>query len=157
MKTLHQILVDFSKRDVKRYLDQADEYYNQLMEFFEIVEEKPPKLEGARILLLMRGTPRCLYASLFAFRLAQQFHAELYVIHKGVLAPLVIDQAAELQIPISIKREVETLRLDEIKQFVEEHSIDLIVASGGMPLAPRLLSQLSIPIFFTKHPIYSKR
>ena len=76
---------------------------------------------------------------------------------KGIIAPLVLDQAADLQVPISVERQVETLRLDEIQQFVEEHAIDLIVASGGMPLAPRLLIHLSIPIFFTKHPIYSKR
>lgn len=157
MKKLHQILMDLSKRDVQRYLDQADELQQRLMEFFEVVEETPPKLEDAKILLLMRGTPRCLYAAMFALRLAQQFHADLYVVHTGVLAPLVLDQAAELQVPISVDREVETLRLNEIEQFVEEHKIDLIVASGGMPLAPKLLTLLSIPIFFTKHPLYSKR
>jgi len=157
MKPLHQILANLKKRSMQRYLDAADEMKQKLEDFFQVVEETPPKLEGSRILLLMAGTPRCLYAAMYALRLAQLFRADLYVLHKGILAPLVLEQATELHVNILLASKVDTFQLDEIEQIVEENSIDFVVASGRIDIANRLLTRLSIPILFTKHPVYSQR
>jgi len=157
LKKFQQILVDLRKKSMQRYLDEATEMKQRLEEFFHVVEETPPKLEGSRILLLMAGTPRCLFAAMYALRLAQLLKSDLYVLHKGILAPLVLEQATDLQVNILLASKVDTLQLDEIEQIVEDNAIDFIVASGRIDFANRLLNRLSIPILFTKHPVYSQR
>ncbi len=142
---------------MQRYFDEATEMKQSLGEFFHVIEETPPKLEGSRILLLMAGTPRCLYAAMYALRLAQMLKSDLFVLHKEILAPLVLEQATELQVNILLASKVDTILLNEIEQIVEENSIDFIVASSRIAIANRLLTSLSIPLLFTKHPIYSQR
>ena len=116
-----------------------------------MVTDTPPKLEGSRILLLMFGTTRSLYASLYALRLAQKFKADMYILHKGVLAPLVLEEAVELQVSVSFTRKIDIIRVEDIEQIVKEKAIDLIVTPGGIPNAQQLLIHLSVPILFTRH------
>ncbi len=74
-----------------------------------------------------------------------------------VLAPYLIEQVKELQIPILFDQVVDALQLVKIEQLVDDQAIDLIIAAGRLPLVNKLLTQLSLPIFLTKHPVYSKR
>jgi len=154
MKQFHQILVGLRKRSTQRYLDEADEMTMQMEEFFHVVDETPPKLN--QLLMIMSTKSRCLYAGIFALRFAHQFKADLYEIHKGVLAPLILEQAAELQVNIALNHQVDIFQPDEIEKFVEDNDIDLVIISGGLSLAKRLLTSLSVPILVTRHPIYSK-
>ncbi len=151
MKLLHEIINDLKKHSVQRYLNEASELTQKLEEFFLAVTDTPPKLEGSRILLLMFGTPRSLYAALYALRLAQKFKADMYILHKGILAPIVLEEAVELQVNIPFTHTIDIIQLDEIEQIVKEKDIDLIVASGGIPNAQQLLIHLSVPILFTRH------
>jgi len=151
MKRVQKIIFDLKKRSVQRYLNQASEMKRKLEEGFLAVADIPPKLEGSRILLLMVGTPQCLYAALFALHLAHQFKADMYVLHKEILAPLVLEEAAELQVNIPFARTIDIVQLDEIEQIVEENAIALIVVSGSIPNAQRLLTCISAPILFTRH------
>lgn len=156
MKRVQKIILDLKKRSVQQYLTQASEMKRILEEDFLAVADNPPKLEGSRILLLMVGTPRCLYAALFALYLAHQFKADIYVLHKEILAPLVLEEAAELQVNIPFARKIDIDQLDKIEQIVKENAIDLIVVSGRIPNAQRLLTCLSTPILFTKHSLIRK-
>jgi len=99
----------------------------------------------------MVGTPQCLYAALFALNLAHQLKADMYVLHKEVFAPLVLEEATELQVNIPFTRMIDIVQLDEIEQIVKEKAIDLIVVSGSIPNTQRLLTWLSAPILFTRH------
>lgn len=155
MKQFHQILVGLRKRSTQRYLDEAEEMTQQMEEFFHVVDETPPKLN--QLLLIMSAKSRSLYAGIFALRFAHQFKADLFVIHKGILAPLILEQATELKVNIALDHQVDIFRPDEIEKFVEDHDIDLVIISGGLPLAKKLLTSLSVPILATRHPIYSKR
>ncbi|MFQ6125715.1 MAG: hypothetical protein ACE5R6_14095 [Candidatus Heimdallarchaeota archaeon] len=155
MKEFHRILVGLRKRNMQRYLDQADEMTQQLEEFFHVVDETPPKLN--QLLLIMSPKSRCLYAGIFALRLAHQFKADLFIMHKGIHAPLIIEQASDLQVNIALDQQVDIFQPDMIEKFVEDHNIDLVIISGALPFAKKLIASLSVPILVTKHPIYSKR
>ena len=74
-----------------------------------------------------------------------------------VLAPYLVAPVKALQIPILFDQEVEALQLVKIELLVDDQAIDLIVAAGRLPLVNKLLTQLTLPIFLTKHPVYSKR
>jgi len=75
----------------------------------------------------------------------------MYVLHKEILAPLVLEEVAELQVNIPFARTIDIVQLDEIEQIVKEKVIDLIMISGSNPNAQRLLTCLSAPILFTRH------
>ncbi len=155
MKQFHHILVGLRKRSTQRYLDEADEMTQQMEEFFHVVDETPPKLN--RLLLIMSAKSSCLYAGIFALRFAHQFKANLFVMNKGILAPLILEQATELKVNIALDYQVDIFRPDEIEKFVKDHDIDLVIISSGLPLAKKLMTSLSVPILVTRHPIYSKR
>ena len=155
MKQFHQILVGLRKRSTQRYMDEADEMTQQMEDFFHVVDETPPKLN--QLLLIMSAKSRCLYAGIFALRFAHQFKADLFVMHKGMHTPLILEQATELKVNIALDHQVDIFRPDEIEKIVEDHDIDLVIISGGLPLAKKLMTNLSVPILVTRHPIYSKR
>jgi len=150
MKKLYQILTERRKQNVQRYLDEAAEMTQRLVEFHQGIPETPPKLEGSRILVLMVGTSRCLYAALYALYLSYQLKAELYVLHKGNLASFILEQANELQVSIPFTHRIDHVRLEELKELVNEKDITLIVTAGGLPNARELLNHLNIPILFTR-------
>lgn len=150
MKKLLQILMERKKREVQRNLNEAEDMTQRWRGFLPRVPETPPQLEGSRILLLMISTPRCLYAALYALYLSIQLNSELYVLHKGILAPYIVEQAMELQVSIPVAHQIEHVRLEEIQHLVQQHAIDLIVTSSGIPNARELLNRLQIPILFTK-------
>lgn len=155
MAPLHDILLRMKSRSAQKYLDRSDSFAQKLVGLFTEVEEKPPQLN--RILCVLDSDiPRCIDAGLFALDFADQFKTDLYLLHKGILGPLILEQAVELQVEVVLDQEVDSIKFDEIEQLVEEHSIDLIITSGNIPLAKRLLSELSIPILFTKHHVYSQ-
>ena len=149
MKKRAPSLTERKKRDIQRNLDEAGEMTQRRAAFRPGVPTTPPKLEGSRILLLMVGTSRCLYASLYALYLSYQLRAELYILHKGSLASLVVEHARELQVTISVVQRWKRARLEEIQTLVQHHAIDLIVASSVIPNARELLSHLHCPVLFT--------
>lgn len=154
MAPLHDILLKMKARSAQKYLDRSDSFAQKLEGLFTEVEETPPQLN--RILCVLDSDiPRCIDAGLFALDFTDQFKTDLYLLHKGILGPLILEHAAELQ-EVVLDQEVDSIKFDEIEQFVKEHSIDLIITSGNIPFAQRLLSELSIPILFTKHHVYSQ-
>jgi len=150
MKKIYQILTERRKYNVQRYFDEAAEMTQRLVEFHQGIPETHPKLEGSRILLIIVSTPRYQYAALYALYLSYQLNSELYVLHKGVLAPFVLEQANELQVSIPFTRRIDHVRLEELKELINEKDITLIVTSGGIPNARELLNHLNIPILFTR-------
>ncbi|MFQ6125716.1 MAG: hypothetical protein ACE5R6_14100 [Candidatus Heimdallarchaeota archaeon] len=155
MALLHDILLRLKTRSAQKYLDQSDSFAQKLEGLFTEVEETPPQLN--RILCVLDSDiPRCIDAGLFALNFTDQFKTDLYLLHKGILGPLILEQAVEFQETVVLDQEVDSIEFDEIVQFVEEYSIDLIITSGNIPFATRLLSELSIPILFTKHHMYSQ-
>lgn len=155
MVPLHGILLRMKARSAQKYLDQSDSFSQKLEGLFTDVEETPPQLN--RILCVLDSDiPRCIDAGLFAMEFADQFKTDLCLLHKGILGPLILEQAAEIQTEVVLDQEVDSIKFDEIEQLIEEYSIDLIITSGNISLANRLLSELSIPILFTKHHVYSQ-
>ena len=152
MKKLYQILTELRSRDVQRYLDEAHVLTHQWKEFLKRVPEMPPDLEKSRILLLMVPRPRCLYSAVFALRFAYQFNADLYVLHQGVLAPLIRKQADELRVNIPFDHKVEKIQRTEIEHLVKEHAIQLIVTVEGIPTIKRVLNDPPVPVLFLAPP-----
>lgn len=149
MRKIYQILNELKIKSVQHYLDEAEEMTQRLVEFIREMPETPPNFEGSRILLLMLGTPRCLYAALHALYFAYHFKADLNVLHKGVLEPMVVEKARELQVTIALTRRIDHIQWEELKYIVKKQLINLIVTSAGIPYPKKLLSQLSVSILFT--------
>ncbi len=155
MAPLHDILLRMKARSAQKYLNRSDSFAQKLEGLFTEVEETPPQLN--RILCVLDSDiPRCIDAGLFALDFTDQFKADLYLLHKGILGPLILEHAVEFQEEVVFDQEVDSIEFDNVEQFVKEHSIDLIITSGNIPFAQRLLSELSIPILFTKHHVYSQ-
>jgi len=135
---------------MQRYLDEANEMTQRWVEFHQGIPETPPLLEGSRILLLMISAPRCLFAALYALYLTYQLNAELYVLHKGFIAPFIVEQANELQVSIPFARKVDYVGMEALKNLVSKYYINLIVISSGIPNARELLTLLDTPVLFIK-------
>lgn len=156
MVQIHEILYKLKARRAQKYLDAADELSQKLEGLFQEEDETPPRLE--RILLILDfATPQCIRAGIFALHFANQFKTPLYVLHKGILGPLILEQAEDLQVDIALAHQVDALDLGEIEYIVRENGIDLVVTDGTIPLANGLLTDLSVPILFAKHPHYSRK
>jgi len=152
MRKIYQILTKMRKSGVQRYLDQAEEMTYKLEEILKAIPKSPPELERSRILLIMIATPRSLYSAMFAIRFAHQFKSDLYVLHKGVHAPLFIEQADALAINVPFNQMVDQLQFEQIEQIITKHDIQFVMASGTIPNIRNILKEISIPTLLIKIP-----
>jgi len=156
MVQIHEILYNLKARRAQKYLDKADELASRLEGLFHEVDETPPRLE--RILLILDfATPQCIRAGIYALHFANQFKTPLYVIHKGILGPLIAEQAEDLDVKIALDRKTDILHLGEIEFIIQENGIDLLITDSSIPIANKLLSDISIPILFAKHTLHRKK
>lgn len=137
---------------MQRYLDQAGEMTYKLEEFLKAIPKAPPELERSRILLIIEDTPRSVYSAMFAVRFAHQFKSDLYVLHKGVHAPLFIEQADALAINVPFNQLVDHLRFELIDQIISNHDIQFVMASGTIPNIRNILKGISIPTILMEIP-----
>lgn len=153
---IHEILYNLKARRAQMYVDKADELASRLEGLFHEVDEAPPRLE--RILLILDfATPQCIRAGIYGLHFADQFKTPLYVIHKGILGPLIAEQADDFDVEIALDRKTDVLHLGEIEYIIQENGIDLLITDSSIPIAHKLLSDISIPILFAKHPLPMKK
>jgi len=152
MRKIYQILTKMRNSGVQRYLDEAEEMTFKLEEFLKVIPKSPPELERSRILLIMIATPRSLYSAMFAVRFAHHFMSDLYILHKGVHAPLFIEQADALAINVPFNQMVEQLQLEFIGQIITKYDIQFVIASGSIPNIRNILKGINVPILFIEIP-----
>jgi hypothetical protein len=64
----------------------------------------------------MVGTPQCLYVYKSSFCLIHPFTADMYVLHKVVLALFVLEEAVKLQINIPFAHTIDFVQPDDLSK-----------------------------------------